>query len=139
MSRTIIGTGDDQPTKTRGYNTRAVSDTSASHVIYQTSHTDRMCVQAVWTGTVAGTITVEVSNSYIPSNDGGIDSTPIRTGVWTDISSTLTIPSVTSPGGGTSSGMIQLGFRDEAFVRITFTPSAGAGNFDTYLNDKAYA
>jgi len=138
MSRTILGEGDLNA-KDRGHLfTAAVTDTTPVTAIFQTAGADRFCVQFIWTGTVAGTLKVEVSNNHRQSTDGG-ETAPVRAGDWTDISSTLTLPTVTTPGGGTSTGMIQLGYTDEAYVRVTFTPTSGAGNADAWLNDRAYA
>ena len=71
MSRTILGEGDLNA-KDRGHLfTAAVTDTTPVTAIFQTAGADRFCVQFIWTGTVAGTLKVEVSNNHRQSTDGG--------------------------------------------------------------------
>lgn len=95
-------------------------------------------VQLVTTGTVAGTWLIEASNDYIPRQNGnayGAVSSTLDTaqGTFTDVtaqfSKAVAGTAIANPAGAATNQYAYTpnGIRCRA-LRITFTPSAGAGN-----------
>jgi hypothetical protein len=83
----------------------------------------RLSIQAVWTGTLTGTISVEGSDS---STDG-------VNGSWTPLTVTL---HGTQPAGSAGNFMIDPLTFAAAWIRIRWTFVSGAGNITVYLCGK---
>ena len=95
---------------------------------------DSLSLQLGSDGTVAGAWLIEVSNNYSAAgpvlNDAG------DAGVWSDVTAMFKLPSGSAIAAVTSGGSEQYAVpttfpRARAF-RVTFTPTAGAGNVWAY-------
>lgn len=96
------------------------------------TNVDGCCFQLQSTGTVAGTWKVEVSNDYSSVLRPALDQLP-NTGLWTDVTSQFS-PAITNPAGSATNQFCQMYPFVGRSVRVTFTPSSGAGNvYATYF------
>ena len=82
---------------------------------------DNVGVQYTWTSTTAGTVTVELSLN--PTVLGWYTYTPAGT--------------PTQPAGSPGTGWIEIPQTTAAFVRVTYTRSAGSGAMDIWITAKA--
>lgn len=121
-----------------------VANATARELIIDCTGIDTLSVQVVSGGTLAATITVRASNSYIP---GPADvpfgapqaGTPIRAGSFVDITSRCT--GITNPSGAGGDCIVTVGAAAEPnvphnFVMIRFVQSAGSGSLDMYVSGK---
>jgi len=133
-------------TKDRGhFSFGAVSTNTPRILVIETNDIDILSVQVTSTGTLAATITVLASNSYIP---GAADpqfgafaapQAPQRAGTFVSITSRVT--GITNPSGAGGDCIITIGAEAEptvphCFVMISFVQSAGSGNLDMFVSGK---
>jgi hypothetical protein len=115
----------------------AVSDTTPVSVILDMNEVDHFSAQVIWTDTVAAHATVYTSDSYNPNpTDPQNEAVALNAGTWTDRTDAFTAD-FTDPAGSAGNGEIHGTFVEAAFVKITLTPSAGAGNVDIYASGKS--
>lgn len=84
----------------------------------------RLSIQAIWTGTLTGTISFEVSNS------AGADGV---SGTWSPLTVTLM---GTQPAGAAGSFMVDPLIIAAAWIRVRYTAVSGAGNVSVYIVGK---
>jgi hypothetical protein len=81
----------------------------------------------VWTGTLAGAIKIEAS-----SDPRALQIHPDHSNAdWFDITTQIVPTDPTTSGG---SDLVQISDIRFEFIRLTFTSSAGAGDFKTYFS-----
>ncbi len=83
--------------------------------------------QNVWTGTLAGDITIEASSDPRARQDNPDHSNAD----WIDITTQI-VPTDPTTGGG--SDLIQISDIRFEFIRMSFTSTAGTGDFLTYFS-----
>jgi len=109
---------------------------------------DSVGLQLISTGTVAGTWLIEMSNDYVPrqnTNSYGQVSSTLDTaqGTFTDCTALFLKAAagtaIANPAGSATSQYAQpRDFIRCRALRITFTPSSGAGNVAVYGNAGAF-
>ncbi len=87
---------------------------------------DSSGMQFISTGTVAGTWLVEVSNDYVPTMNGNAYGEIANAGHWSTIPNAQFSPAIATVVSGGSSQPVQANLTFRA-MRITFTPTSGAG------------
>lgn len=101
---------------------------------------DSVAFYVVTDGTVAGDITVEVSGNYVSAKLPGLNQVP-NAGDWTDVTALFAdtgspyfpeITAIAAPG----QKFLHMAPIVPRRVRITVTPSAGAGNLLIYFGAK---
>jgi hypothetical protein len=90
----------------------------------------------VTTSTVAGSWKVEVSNDYSGAGGGNFMQPPTA-GDWVDITSAFS-PSIAAVTSGGSSQFVQMGPLSCRTIRVTFTPTSGAGNVRASIAGGSY-
>lgn len=96
---------------------------------------DGVGLQLITTGTVAGTWLIEGSNNYVSNKIPNLNQNAQASGIqWSDI--TALFGSVTQPAGSATSQFRQCHPLVCRFVRVTFTPSSGAGNVSAFYSGK---
>ena len=140
MSLQKLGYDGASP-KERGHINYGSVSSGAKSAIYDVSGIDSMSVQVTSGGTLAATITVLASNSFIPASGQDLSdstSTANRAGSFVDITSRVT--GITNPTGSGGDCMIEInaaGLIGFAFVKVTFTRTGGSGQLDFYASGKA--
>lgn len=128
--------------------TQAISGTTpiVSAVIPDVRDYDAIGMQLITTGTVAGTWLIEGSNDFVAASNGnayGSTSNGTATGTWSDVtahfSKAVAGTAIANPAGSATSQFAQTpnGLRCRC-LRITFTPSSGAGNVTVLGNMKSW-
>ncbi len=112
--------------------TVAVSSGNVTSLVTDVDKKDVLLYQCVWTGTLAGTFSVETSNTYKPNANGIPNGTPLVAGSW-DV---LPITGATAAGVA-GSGSIELAEIGAPYIRLVFTYTSGSGNLTVTLNGKA--
>lgn len=85
-----------------------------------------LSVHLIWTGTPTGTFTVQGSNQYDSTN-------PNAAADWVSLS----LSPAPAAGGSASSALVNLAQLGFAYLRVTYTNSAGSGTLNVYAFGKA--
>lgn len=83
----------------------------------------------VTTGTVAGNWKVEAANDYAAQS--GLQNRQANTGTWADVT-TMCSPAIVQPSGSAKTQYTQISPFEGGAIRLTFTPTSGAGNASAY-------
>lgn len=151
MSKQALGWNPNFDANDRGHvGFGSVSTATAREAIYDCTGIDVLSIQAVWTGTLAGTITVLGSNSFIPLSSDSL-STPVgaataaganarRQGTFTAITTRVT--GIVNPAGSAGDCLINVASSGEPsvahnFIKFRFVQSGGTGNLDLYVSGKS--
>lgn len=106
-----------------------ISSTQTS-VVTDMMNKDNPGYTFIWTGTLAGSFTIQSSVDYVPNNNGN-NSPPIAAGTWN------TLPGITGTAlGSPDSGVIELNEITQRYYRAIFTYSSGTGNLTIYATAK---
>lgn len=87
-----------------------------------------------WTGSPVGVITVEVSNTYVPSAAPG--NRPVNAGNWSVIPSSAFTGTYPTPSGTANNGALDLAITGFTWVRIVYTPTSGTGSLTVVVAGK---
>lgn len=92
---------------------------------------DGVGLQLVTTGTVAGTWKIEASNNYVSNKIPNLNQNAQASGIqWSDV--TALFGTITQPAGSATSKFYQCHPLVCRFLRVTFTPTSGAGNVSAF-------
>jgi hypothetical protein len=121
---------------------QAISGVTPIVIVLQGPLNSNTSFDLFWTGTVAGAWKIEASNSYLAGGNG----TNPRAGFWTDVTTAWRTPNATTgtaiPAAAGSAGSTYVeylggsagaGFGGKS-LRVTFTPTSGAGNIGIAAN-----
>lgn len=86
-----------------------------------------------WTGTTAGTLTINASNSHDPRKTNATTGSGQWNGTFNSINA-LVSPSIVQPAGAAGSVLIDLNSLRCAFLYIDFVRSAGSGTIKASLS-----
>jgi hypothetical protein len=112
---------------------QAISGTTPIHGIFPGAlDFSAFGFQMITTGTVAGTWIVEASNNYIVQGYDAVSAT----GTWDDVTSLLNATPTVAAGSPTDQYRQIAAYAGRA-IRVTFTPSSGAGNVQCFMTAKA--
>ena len=84
-------------------------------------------IDVAWTGTLAGTFTVQCSNTYNPNGAPG-------NGNWNTVPTTPSV--IASTGGG--NGFIQVSALAAAWLQLVFTYTSGSGDITATITGKGF-
>jgi len=125
--------------------TQAISGTTPVVSFVEMRRLDDVSFQLITSGTVAGTWLIEASNNFVAAMNGnayGSVSNGTATGTFTDVTAMFTVPAgtaIVNPAGSTTNQFVMPKTRMRCrTLRITFTPSAGAGNVTALVNAKSW-
>ena len=151
MSKQVLGWSLDVNTPDRGHvSFGTVADNTPREAIFDCSTVDTLSIQARTGGTLAGTIKIFASNSFVPNQSdtmfgsGGGSPTyqtkAVVPGTFIDITSRVT--GITNPAGSGGDCMINVAVAGEPFVtprmiKFQFVQSAGSGAVDIFVSGKS--
>jgi hypothetical protein len=91
---------------------------------------DNINIQCIWTGTLAGSFTVQTSDDYLPSHSSV--APPLNPGTWADLPLGAALAN-----GVPDTGVFDLNELSARYLRVKFAPSGGAGNLTILITGKA--
>ncbi len=111
------------------YQCMAVTGISATQKSVPTNifNKDIVGIDVAWTGTLAGTFTVECSNTYNPNGSVG-------NGNWTTVPTTPAVIAAGSPGNG----FIQVSALGSVYIKLVFTYTSGSGDITATITGKGF-
>jgi hypothetical protein len=110
---------------------QAIAGTTPVVVAELMGQFDGVGLVLVTTGTVAGNWKIEAANDYQPTNAQGLQNTSANPGNWGDVTAVAS-PAIVQPAGAPKSQAVQIAPFSWGAMRLTFTPTSGAGNVAAY-------
>lgn len=104
-----------------------MSQATLTSAVTSVQYLDNISVQAIWTGTPTGTITLQGSLDYARDSYGNVTNS----GTWDTF-----VSATNQPAGSAGSNLFDLNQLSFPYIRLLYTKVSGTGVLNVYVGGK---